>query len=41
MLETLINLSVLVIGISILVFMARLVDERDEEDLGYHDDEEL
>jgi hypothetical protein len=41
MLETLINLSVLVVGISILVFMARLVDERDEEDLGYRDDEEL
>lgn len=41
MLETLINLSVLVVGILVLVFMARLVDERDEEDLGYCDDEEL
>ena len=41
MLETLINISVVVVGVSILAFMARLVDERDEEDLGYRDDEEL
>jgi len=41
MLETLINISVVVIGVSLLAFMARLVDERDEEDLGYRDDEEL
>lgn len=41
MIETLINLSVLIVGVSILVFMVRLVDERDEEDLGYRDDEEL
>jgi hypothetical protein len=41
MLETLINISVVVVGVSLLAFMARLVDERDEEDLGYRDDEEL
>jgi hypothetical protein len=41
MLETLINISVVVVGVSLLAFFARLVDERDEEDLGYRDDEEL
>jgi hypothetical protein len=41
MLETLINISVVIVGVSILAFMARLIDERDEEDLGYRDDEEL
>jgi len=41
MLGTLFNLSILVIGIFVLAFMARLVDERDEEDLEYRDDEEL
>jgi hypothetical membrane protein len=41
MLGTLFNLSILVIGIFVLAFMARLIDERDEEDLGYRDDEEL
>jgi len=33
MLETLINISVVVIGVSLLAFMARLVDERDDEEL--------
>jgi hypothetical protein len=41
MLETLFNLSVVAVGVIVLAFMARLVDERDEEDLGYRDDEEL
>jgi hypothetical protein len=41
MLETLFNLSVVLVGVILLAFMARLVDERDEEDLGYRDDEEL
>ena len=41
MLETLINLSLVVVGVFLMAFMARLVDERDEEDLGYRDDEEL
>jgi hypothetical protein len=41
MLETLFNLSVVVVGVILLAFMARIVDERDEEDLGYRDDEEL
>jgi hypothetical protein len=41
MLETLINLSVVVLGVFLLVLFARLVDEKDEEDLGYRDDEEL
>ena len=39
--ETLFNLSLVVIGVLVLAFVARLVDERDEEDLGYRDDEEL
>ena len=41
MLETLINLSLVVVGVLLMAFIARLVDERDEEDLGYRDDEEL
>lgn len=41
MLETLINLSIVLAGLSLLVFFAKLIDERDEEDLGYRDDEEL
>ena len=41
MLETLFNLSVVVVGVILLAFMVRLVDKRDEEDLGYRDDEEL
>lgn len=41
MLETLINLSLVVVGVLLMAFVARLVDERDEEDLGYRDDEEL
>jgi hypothetical membrane protein len=41
MLETLFNLSLVVVGVLLLVFMAKLVDEKDEEDLGYRDDEEL
>ena len=41
MLETLFNLSVLLVGIVLLAFMAKVVDNRDEEDLGYRDDEEL
>jgi hypothetical protein len=41
MLETLFNLSVVVVGVFLLALFARLVDERDEEDLGYRDDEEL
>lgn len=41
MLETLFNLSVVLVGVILLAFMARLVDNRDEEDLGYRDDEEL
>jgi hypothetical membrane protein len=39
--ETLFNLSLVVIGVLVLAFVARLVDEKDEEDLGYRDDEEL
>jgi hypothetical protein len=41
MLETLFNLSVVVVGVFLLALFARLVDERDEEDSGYRDDEEL
>lgn len=41
MLETLFNLSMIVVGILALAFFAKLVDEKDEEDLGYRDDEEL
>lgn len=41
MLETLFNLSMIVVGILALVFFAKLIDEKDEEDLGYRDDEEL
>jgi hypothetical protein len=41
MLETLINLSVVIVGVSLLAFFVKLVDEKDEEDLGYRDDEEL
>jgi len=41
MLETLINISVVVVGVSLLAFFVKLVDEKDDEDLGYRDDEEL
>jgi hypothetical protein len=41
MLETLINISVVVVGVSLLAFFVKLVDEKDNEDLGYRDDEEL
>jgi len=41
MLETLFNLSLVVVGVLLLVLVARLVDEKDDEDLGYRDDEEL
>jgi hypothetical protein len=42
MLETLFNLSLILIGAIALSFMVRLVDARDnDEDLGYRDDEEL
>jgi hypothetical protein len=41
MLETLINISVVVVGVSLLAFFVKLVDEKDDENLGYRDDEEL
>ncbi len=41
MLETLFNLSLVVVGVLLLVLVARLVDEKDDEDVGYRDDEEL
>jgi hypothetical protein len=42
MLETLFNLSIILVGVVVLSFMVRLVDSRDnDEDLGYRDDEEL
>lgn len=42
MLETLFNLSIVLIGVVVLSFMVRLVDLKDnDEDLGYRDDEEL
>jgi len=41
MLETLINIFAIVLGISLLALFVKLVDDKDEEDLGYRDDEEL
>jgi hypothetical protein len=42
MLETLFNLSIVLIGVVALSFMVRLIDSGDnDEDLGYRDDEEL